>query len=71
MDIPDMRWRGRSLCWHDACGRVAPTLFQPEDNGFLRSFFGGMLTTCGLTNFGPGEERRYRQQFAVVTDVPA
>lgn len=54
MDVPDMSWRGRSLCWHDACGRVAPTLFQPEDNGFLRSFFGGMLTTCGLTNFGPG-----------------
>jgi hypothetical protein len=56
MDIAAFAWRGRSLCWHDACGPVAPSLFQPEDKGFLRSFFGGMLTTCGLTNFGPGGE---------------
>jgi hypothetical protein len=59
MDIADFSWRGRSLCWLDATGRVSPYLFQAPDQGFLRSFFGGMLTTCGLTNFGPsGEDDR-------------
>jgi hypothetical protein len=56
MDIADFRWQGRSLCWHGEPGRVSPALFHPFHDGFARAFFGGMLTTCGLTNFGPGEE---------------
>jgi len=54
MDISDMTWHGCSLCWHGASGRTAPSLYQPDDSAFLRSFFAGMLTTCGLTTFGPG-----------------
>ncbi len=54
VDISNLTWRGRSLCWHSGTGRVSPNLFQMEGTGFLRSFFGGMLVTCGLDNFGPG-----------------
>ncbi len=73
MDISNLTWRGRSLCWHSGTGRVAPTLFQMEDTGFLRSFFGGMLTTCGLDNFGPGgvdEGVRYYQH-GRIHNIPA
>src|SRR5690242_6650682 len=42
MDIAAMSWRGRSLCWHGACGPSSPALFHLEHNGLLRSFFGGM-----------------------------
>jgi len=34
-------------------GIVAPSYYEPENNGFLRNFFTGMLTTCGLRNVGP------------------
>jgi hypothetical protein len=73
MDISNLTWRGRSLCWHSGTGRVSPDLFQLEDNGFARSFFGGMLTTCGLDNFGPGcvDEGVRRYQHGLIHNVPA
>jgi hypothetical protein len=33
-------------------GVVAPEYFTEDGKGFLRSFCGGFLTTCGLTNVG-------------------
>ncbi|MDB5076197.1 MAG: hypothetical protein JWO42_2376 [Chloroflexi bacterium] len=73
MDIADFSWNGRSLCWHNAPGRVSPALFVSEEKGFLRSFFGGMLTTCGLTNFGPGGEEAGEQLFmhGLASNLPA
>lgn len=56
MDIQALNWHGRSLCWQSASGPVSPALFQPEHDDWTRSFFGGMLTTCGLTNTGPAGE---------------
>lgn len=53
LDIPAISFHGRSLCWHAANGMVSPQLYEPAGNGFLRSFFGGLLTTCGLRNSGP------------------
>ena len=52
MDICSADYQGRSLCWHSAVGEVAPCYFEPEALGWLRSFFGGLLTTCGLTYVG-------------------
>lgn len=53
LDVPHLSFNGRPLCWFDAPGVVAPAFYEPEGNGFLRSFFGGLITTCGLRNFGP------------------
>lgn len=53
LDIPRAGYNGRSLCWHGPAGVVAPQFYEPEGTGFLRSFFGGLVTTCGLRNFGP------------------
>jgi galactose mutarotase-like enzyme len=53
MDISEADYVGRSLCWRSCAGDVAPAFFEPESNGWLRGFFGGLLTTCGLTYIGP------------------
>lgn len=57
LDIHDFRHNGRSLCWHSGVSPSAPTFYEAESDNWLRSFFGGMLTTCGLSNAGsPSEE---------------
>jgi hypothetical protein len=52
MDISESEFAGRSLCWRSNTGDVAPAFFEPEGNRWLRGFFGGLLTTCGLTYVG-------------------
>jgi len=52
MDISYAEYRGLPLCWRSATGDVASSFFEPEGLGWLRSFFGGLLTTCGLTYLG-------------------
>ncbi|HEY3265751.1 MAG TPA: aldose 1-epimerase family protein [Armatimonadota bacterium] len=56
LDILDFRYNGRSLCWHSGVGPASPDRFDPHGKGWLRSFFGGMLTTCGLSNAGAPSE---------------
>lgn len=56
LDLSDARWRGTSLCWHSAAGVVAPCAYERAGAGWLRGFGGGMLTTCGLRNAGPGTD---------------
>ena len=53
LDIPYCAYRGVPLVWHSRDGLVAPQYYEPEGDGWLRSFFGGLLTTCGLTQVGP------------------
>lgn len=53
LDISDATFDGMSLCWHSCTGDAAASYYEPEGMGWLRTFFGGLLTTCGLTGFGP------------------
>ncbi len=52
LDISAADYCGQSLCWNSSTGAIAPTFFEPEGLGWLRSFHGGLLMTCGLTYFG-------------------
>jgi len=52
LDISRADYAGRSLCWRSATGEVAPAYYQPEGTEWLHGFFGGLLTTCGLTYMG-------------------
>ena len=52
MDIGAASWCGRSLAWHAMPGPVHPAFHEPEGLGFLRTFHGGLLCTCGLTYAG-------------------
>ena len=56
LDIFSASYCGRSLCWHSPTGPVAPSFYEPEGLGWLRGFYGGLLTTCGLTQVGAPSE---------------
>ncbi|MBI2841891.1 MAG: aldose 1-epimerase family protein [Armatimonadetes bacterium] len=52
MDISYADWRGRSIGWISQTGQAAPQFYEQAGTGWLRSFYGGLLTTCGLTYAG-------------------
>jgi hypothetical protein len=52
MDIPFASYKGKSLCLVTKTGVVSSTYYEPQENGWFRSYFAGLLTTCGLSNTG-------------------
>ncbi len=56
MDILDAFFNGYSLGWMSHAGHVAPQPFSNEGADWLRTFGGGLLTTCGLSSMGPPNE---------------
>ena len=52
MDIPRLEYRGVPLTWFSRNGIVAPQYYDPQGIEWMRSFFGGLLTTCGLRQVG-------------------
>jgi len=52
MDIPEACFRGVNLNFLSGTGVVSPAYFEEPGLGWLRSFFVGLLTTCGITNAG-------------------
>lgn len=57
MDISHAWYNGIPLGWRSTPGDVAPFYYEPEGIRWLRSYFGGLLTTCGVTNVGPPCEK--------------
>ncbi len=58
LDISAASYRGMSLVWRSPVGEIAPSFYEPEGLGWLRTFQGGLLTTCGLTHVGgPCQDR--------------
>jgi len=53
MDIAACQYRGMSLAWRSATGDAHPAYYEASGAGWLRTFQGGMLVTCGLDTFGP------------------
>jgi hypothetical protein len=52
MDISAASFNGKSLCWRSPAREVHPYLYEPEGMGWVHGFFGGLVTTCGLTHLG-------------------
>jgi hypothetical protein len=57
MDLGLAEYRGTPLAWLSQNGIVAPAFHEPGGEGWLNSFPGGLLVTCGLRNVGPPGER--------------
>lgn len=57
MDLGFAEYRGTPLAWLSPNCIVAPAFHEPEGEGWLNSFPGGLLVTCGLRNVGPPGER--------------
>ena len=53
LDIANASYKGISLAWISKTGIVNPKYYESEEINWLRNFFGGLLTTCGLSNMGP------------------
>ncbi|NUQ61229.1 MAG: aldose 1-epimerase family protein [Pirellulales bacterium] len=53
MDISLASFRGLNLVYLTPTGEAHPAYYEPQGPGWLRTFFGGLLTTCGLTYLGP------------------
>jgi len=52
MDISLASYKGIPLSWISPTGEVGAEFFEPAGTGWLRGFFGGLVTTCGLTYLG-------------------
>jgi len=52
MDIAWADYKGVPIAYMSKTGVVGPAYFEPEGLRWLRSFFAGLLTTCGLSNAG-------------------
>lgn len=52
LDISALSFKGTNCSYLSKTGIIAPEYYNEQDNGFLRSFFSGFLTTCGLRNVG-------------------
>jgi hypothetical protein len=52
LDISSCDFKGIPLSWRSPAGDVHPAYYEPRGTGWLRSFPGGLLTTCGLDQFG-------------------
>jgi hypothetical protein len=52
LDISFASYRGTPLCHVAKTGVVASPYYEPQEDGWFRSYFAGLLTTCGLSNTG-------------------
>ncbi len=52
MDLGLATYRGLPLCWVSPVGLAGPDYYEPQGLGWLRTFGGGLLATCGLTYLG-------------------
>ncbi len=58
MDIASAEFCGRNLVWISKTGITAPQYYEKDGKSWLRGFYGGLLTTCGLRNVGgPTDEQ--------------
>ena len=57
LDVSYAEYQGIPLCWRSSTGDVSPAHYEPDGLGWLRGFYGGLLTTCGMRQVGvPGKD---------------
>jgi hypothetical protein len=52
MDISLAAYKGHNLIYMSCNGETHPAFYEPQGFGWLNTFTGGLLTTCGLTYLG-------------------
>jgi hypothetical protein len=56
MDIAQADFKGTAISWISKTGITAPQYYEKDGLSWLRSFYGGLITTCGLKNIGSAVE---------------
>ncbi|GAB4041331.1 aldose 1-epimerase family protein [Spirosoma jeollabukense] len=64
MDIFDAFYNQHSLAWLNHTGITPPEPFSDKGADWLRTFGGGLLTTCGLSHVGGPETDEYGERGA-------
>ena len=55
LDIASAHYKGMSLCFRGNTGDVGPAFYEPHGYGWMRGFFGGLVTSCGMVFTGHPE----------------
>ena len=73
MDIADAFYNENSIAWLSHAGITSPQPFANKGTDWLRTFFGGLLTTCGLSHVGGPESDEYgdRGIHGNISNIPA
>ena len=66
MDIAYASYRGVPIAYLSKAGITGPGYHDPRDLQWLKSFFAGLLTTCGVGNAGPP----CRESLPILGDTP-
>jgi hypothetical protein len=53
MDISSLFYNSIPIAWRSATRDTSPVYYESKGLEWLRTFYGGLLTTCGLTYNGP------------------
>ncbi|WP_375446054.1 aldose 1-epimerase family protein [uncultured Fibrella sp.] len=73
MDIADAFYNQHCLAWLNHSGITTPQPFSDRGLDWLRTFNGGLLTTCGLSHVGGPEADEYGERgiHGHISNVPA
>jgi hypothetical protein len=73
LDVIGAEYRGLPLGWQAPAGLASPDYLTPAGVGYAVDFFGGLLTTCGLTAFGPPGKDQWGEwgQHGRINGLPA
>lgn len=73
MDIADAFYNQYSLAWLNNPGVTPPQPFSHNGIDWLRTFGGGLVTTCGLTHMGGPEKDEYGERglHGLISNIPA
>jgi hypothetical protein len=73
MDIADAFFNQYSLTWLNHPGIVAPQPYSHKGVDWLRTFGGGLITTCGLSHVGGPEQDEYGERglHGLISNIPA
>ncbi len=52
MDIAQAYYKEHAISWISKTGITSPMYYDKDGNEWLRGFYGGLITTCGLKNVG-------------------
>lgn len=56
MDIAQTFYKSKAVAWFSKTGITSPYLYEKDGKNWLRGFYGGLITTCGLDNIGKAYE---------------
>lgn len=73
MDIADAFYNQHSLAWLSHGGITSPQPFSDHGINWLKTFGGGLMTTCGLTHFGGPESDEFGERglHGQISNTPA